>query len=85
MFAAAEMNAPIKSLKTMVRTVFPDIPVLPVMTDREVPEKKVKKIIRELSKIVITKRLGFGDKVACNILKTGCDAIAASDMLLEVS
>jgi CxxC motif-containing protein len=56
-------------------------PVLPVRTKGEVPKEKIKEIIRELSGITITERIGIGDTVAADILGTGCDVIAASDML----
>jgi CxxC motif-containing protein len=59
------------------------MPVLPVRTNGEVPKEKIKEIIRELSKIVITEKIGIGETVAANILGTGCDIIATSNMLKE--
>ena len=75
-FAKAEVTSPVRSLTTTVRTVFPDIPVLPVKTNCEVPKDKIKDIIKILSKIVITKKINIGDTVAANILGTGCDIVA---------
>ena len=80
-FAKTEMTAPLRSLTTTVRTAFPDMPVLPVRTRGEVPKGKLTEIIRELSKVVITEKIGIGDTVAADILGTGCDIIATSDML----
>jgi len=80
-FAKTEMTAPVRSLATTVRTVFPHMPVLPVRTSGEVPKEKITEIIRELSKMTITDEIGIGDVVAANILGTGCDIIATSDML----
>jgi CxxC motif-containing protein len=59
------------------------MPVLPVRTNGEVPKEKIKEIIRELSKVVITEKIGIGETVAANILETGCDIIATSNMLKE--
>jgi len=82
-FAKNEMTSPVRSLTTTVRTSFPQMPVLPVRTNGEVPKEKIKEIIRELSKIVITEKIGIGETIAANILGTGCDIIATSNMLKE--
>jgi len=84
-FAKNEMTSPVRSLTTTVRTSFPQMPVLSVRTNGEVPKEKIKEIIRELSKIVITEKIGIGETVAANILGTGCDIIATSNMLKEES
>ncbi|MDR0503783.1 MAG: DUF1667 domain-containing protein [Treponema sp.] len=83
MFAENEIKSPVRSLTTTVRTVFPDAPVLPVRTRGDVPKQKIKDIIRELSDIIITKRIGIGETVVAGISGTGCDIIAASNILKE--
>ena len=80
-FAKTEMTSPVRSFTTTVRTVFADTPVLPVRTNGEVPKEKIREIIRELSKVVITERIGIGEIVAVGISGTGCDIIATSDIL----
>lgn len=80
-FALAEMTFPVRSLTTTVRTAFPEMPVLPVRTRGEVPREKMADIMRELSKIVITGKIGIGETVVSNISGTGCDIIATSNML----
>jgi CxxC motif-containing protein len=82
-FAEAELIAPMRSLTTTVRTAFPAVPVLPVRTNGEVPKGKITEIIRELSRITITKKIGIGEIVAANAAGTGCDIIATSDILRE--
>ena len=84
-FAKTELTSPVRSLTTTVRTAFPQMPVLPVRTNGEVPKEKITDIIRELSKVVITEKIGIGEIVAANILGTGCDIIATSDLLREGS
>ena len=81
LFAQTEMTSPMRSLTTTVRTAFPEIPVLPVRTKGEVPKGKITEIIRELSRITITEKIGIGGIVAGNVAGTGCDIIATSDML----
>jgi len=82
--AKKEMASPVRSITTTVRTAFPRIPVLPVRTNGEVPKEKVTEIIRELSKVVITEKIGIGEIVAADILGTGCDVIATSDILRKI-
>ena len=80
-FAQTELTSPLRSLTTTVRTAFPDMPVLPVRTNKEAPKEKIMEIIRALSKVTVTKRISIGETVVANVLETGCDIIAASDML----
>jgi len=83
-FAKTEMTSPTRSLTTTVRTAFVQMPVLPVRTNGEVPKEKIKNIIRELSKVTVTEKTGIGETVVENILGTGCDIIATSDMLAKL-
>jgi CxxC motif-containing protein len=80
-FARTELTSPARSLTTTVRTSFTDMPVLPVRTSGEVPKEKITKIMRELPKVKITKKIGIGETVVTNILGTNCDIIATSDIL----
>jgi len=79
-FARTEIISPVRSLTTTVKTAFPHKPVLPVRTKGEVPKVKIKEIMRELSCIIITNKIGIGETVAKNISGTGCDIIATSDL-----
>ena len=82
-FAKTELTAPLRSLTTTVRTTFSCMPVLPVRTSGEVPKGKITEIMRELSKIVITKKIGIGETIAADILGTGCDIITTSELAVE--
>ena len=82
-FAETELVSPKRSLATTVRTVFPGVPVLPVRTSGEVPKGMITDIIRELSRFVVTEKIGIGEIVTANILGTGCDIIATSNMLKD--
>jgi len=80
-FALAEMTAPMRSVTSTVRTVFPDLPVVPVRTRGEVPKGIIPEIIRELAKVKISERIGIGEVVIADILGTGCDIIVTGNML----
>ena len=80
LFAESALTAPTHTITIMVRTAFPDMPLLPVRTNGEVPKEKINKMIRKLSRILVTQRKRSGEIVMSNILGTNCDVIAASDM-----
>ena len=80
-FAKSEIESPVRSFSTTVRTVFSEYPVLPVKANKDVPKEKIIDIICELSGIIITDRVGIGEVVAVNIAGTGCDIIASSNIL----
>jgi len=84
-FTKAETISPGSSLTTTVHTIFPEVPVLPVKIKGEVPKDKINMIIRELSDVMISERIGIGETIAANILGTGCDIIATSNKLKEIS
>lgn len=80
-FAATELTAPMRSITTTVRTVFQEMPVLPVRTKGEVPKEMITDIIRELAKVLISEKIGIGETVAADILGSGVDVIATSNQL----
>lgn len=83
-FATDEMTRPMRSLTTTVRTAFVSVPVLPVRTDGEIPKEKVFDAMRELSRIVVRKRLACGDVVLEDVADCGCRVIATSNILREL-
>ena len=79
-FAKTEMTAPMRTLTTTVRTIFPWMPVLPVRTREEVPKGKIPEIMRTLSKVIITKRIGIGETIAVDIPGVNCEIIATNEI-----
>lgn len=69
-FAKAELTNPLRSLTTTVKTAFPEVPVLPVRTQNEIPKDKINDIISKLSGIIINERIGIGEMVADGIIST---------------
>ncbi len=80
-FALAELAAPRRSLTTTMRTAFRGMPVLPVRTNGEIPKDMIPSVMRALKNVTVTERIGIGETVVSDILGTGCDIIATSDML----
>ena len=80
-FAERERTAPTRSLTSTVRTVFPDCPVLPVRTAGEIPRDRVPDVMRALSGVRLTERLGIGEPVLRDVLGLGVDIITTSQKL----
>lgn len=80
-FAKTELTAPKRSLTTTVRTAFRDMPALPVRTNGEIPKETIPDAMRVLGSVLVSHRIGIGDIVVKDIMGSGCDIIAASDML----
>jgi CxxC motif-containing protein len=80
-FARTELTAPKRSVCTTVRTVFRGMPALPVRTNGDVPKGMIPDIIRTLGCVVVSEEIHVGETVVHDILGTGCDVIATSDLL----
>lgn len=59
-FARAEITNPVRTLTTTVRTVFPEVPVLPVRSDGEIPKGKIGEAMALLAGVVIREPLRIG-------------------------
>lgn len=79
-FATNEVKNPKRSLTTTVRTVFQEMPLLPVRTDGELPKEKISQAMKLLNKVVITQRVNCGDILVEDILNSGCNVIATSSI-----
>ena len=84
-FALQELKDPRRSVSTTCRTVFPDMHVVPVRTEQEIPKHLMKDAVRAISEIVIDRHMRIGETVAENILNTGVNVILCTDRLKEVN
>jgi len=83
-FAISETTNPMRVLTTTVRTNFPDVPVIPVRTDGEIPKGMLMSAMHELSSVVVEEELGCGDVVIHNLLGTGVSVIITSGALQSI-
>ncbi|WP_315116422.1 DUF1667 domain-containing protein [uncultured Clostridium sp.] len=81
-FAINEMENPRRSLTTTVKTIYKDMPRLPVKTDGEIPKKDIFILMNTLEKIVVDRLMCCGDIVVKNILGSGVNIVSTSDMNL---
>lgn len=82
-FAISEMTAPKRTICSAVKTVFPEVPVLPVKVSADIPKEKIFEVMKEINSVVLTQRIGRGDVVIENVLGLGVDVISTSDILTQ--
>ncbi len=80
-FAEQEMTCPMRSLTTTVKTVFPELPWLPVRTCGEIRKADIPAVMRAARGVTVTERKRMGDVILANAAGAGCDLIATVDMV----
>ncbi|MBQ9495771.1 MAG: DUF1667 domain-containing protein [Treponema sp.] len=83
-FAVAEITAPMRTICSTVRTLFKEVPVLPVRVSSDIPKGKIFDVMREINKITVAEKISTGEAVIKNVCNLGVDVIATSNMLCEV-
>jgi CxxC motif-containing protein len=86
LYAINEMTNPMRSITTTIKTKFKTAPRLPVRTDKEIEVKTIFPIMQALDKVELDHLVHTGEVVVENVLDTGVNIIATSDLyeLLEV-
>ena len=84
-YALNEMVNPKRSLCSTVKTIYKEFPRLSVRTDKEIDIINIFPVMKEINKVEINHPVHSGEIVVSNILNTGVNIIATSDMydLLE--
>jgi len=77
-FAVNELTRPMRSLTSTVKTVFPDMPRLPVKTMGEIPKGKMLEAMKIIRRALVTERLKTGDTVIKDVF--GTDIVATATM-----
>ena len=81
-YVKTEMTSPKRIVTSTVKTIFKDLPRVSVKTDKPVPKDKIMDVMKELSKITITKPMEIGSVVIENILDTGSNIVLTSSCLV---
>lgn len=82
-FAISEMTEPKRTICSTVKTVFDDVPVLPVRVSADIPKDRIFDVMREINSVTLDKRISGGDAVIENVLGLGVDVISTSNVLNE--
>ena len=80
-FARSELTAPMRTLCTTVRTVFPDVPVLPVRVSAEIPKDKIFSVMEAINAVTLETPVAMGGVILEDVLGLGVDVVAASGLL----
>ena len=82
-FAIEEINDPKRTITTTCKTIYKDVPVVAVKSDKLVKKDLVLKTVNEINKVVIDKPLQIGDVVIENVLDSGTNIIICTNDLKE--
>lgn len=80
-FAVSEVTCPMRTICTTVKTIFPEVPVLPVRVSSEIPKDKIFPVMEKINSVTVKKKVKSGDAVIKNVLNLGVDVIATSGIL----
>jgi CxxC motif-containing protein len=79
-FAVDELTNPTRTISSTVKTIFPQVPVLPVRVSAEIPKSRIFDVMAEINKVVVTAPVARGDVIIPNVLGLGVDVISTSTM-----
>lgn len=80
-FAINEIKNPLRTISSTVRTIYPDVPVLPVRVSADIPMKKIFPVMQEINKVLVKQPFKRGDVIIKDVLGLGVDVICTSDIL----
>ena len=80
-FAISEMTAPKRTICSTVKTVFPELPVLPVRVSADIPKNRIFDVMKEINAVTLNERVGRGDVIIENVLGLGVNVISTSSVL----
>lgn len=83
-FAISEQTAPMRTLCTTVRTVFPEVPVLPVRVSAEIPKGQIFSVMEAIRAVTVDRPVDIGGVILKDVLGLGVDVIAASSLLRQI-
>ncbi len=83
-FAVSEMTNPQRTICSTVKTVFPEVPVLPVRVSADIPKDKIFDVMKEINRVTVKQRIKRGEPVIKNVLSLNVDVIATSDILNNI-
>lgn len=82
-FAVSELTCPKRSLCSLVKTVFPEAPVLPVKLSCDIPKDRIFDAMGCIKTVVVCERIGRGEVIVPDLLGLGADLISTSDILIR--
>lgn len=78
--AKNELESPRRVLTTTVKTVFGNMPVVAVKTDRPIEKSAISEVMANVNGIVVTKPLSLGE-VVCKDIINGVNLVSTVNMI----
>ena len=82
-FVLQELEEPMRTLTTTIRTRGAKWAMLPVRTDRPIPKRLLFRVIEELANVELQAPVKMSDVIVRDIAGTGADIIATRNMRRE--
>lgn len=82
-FAVNELTCPMRTICTTVKTSFKEVPVIPCRVSTDIPKDRIFDVMKEINSVIISAPIGRGDVIIKDVLGTGADVIATSDVLRQ--
>jgi CxxC motif-containing protein len=79
-YALSELTCPMRSLTSTVKTTVAGYPVISVRTSSVIKKADIFKAMKEINKVVVTKKMNVGDVVIKGLLGYEVDVIITSPM-----
>ncbi len=83
-FALSEMTEPKRTICSTVKTVFPEVPVLPCRVSADIPKEKIFEVMKAINSVSLVEKIGRGEVIIENVLGLGVDVISTSDILKRI-
>jgi CxxC motif-containing protein len=83
-YAQQEVTFPGRILTTTVATDSPEMPLLPVRSNKALPKEKLIECMKHISKHSVTGSVKLGQTVIKNILGLGADIVACRTIPLKI-
>ncbi len=81
-YVEEELTCPKRTLTTTVKTSFKQQPRISVRTDGDIELKKIFTYMKEINKIIVKDKLKVGDIIIPNLLDSGVNLIATTNIEL---
>jgi Uncharacterized protein with conserved CXXC pairs len=79
-FALNEVTNPTRSVCSTIKTIYGDVPRVPVRTSGEVPLGLIFNVMRNINSVVLDHKVHTGEIIISDVCGTGVDVISTSDM-----
>lgn len=79
-FAIDELENPKRTICSTVKTVYPEIPRLPVKTDKKIEKRYIFSVMELINRVRLDYPVHSGEIIIKNVLDTNVNIIATSDL-----